>query len=127
CATGILGLPGDRAETVIADAARAAARAFDRLILREDRDLRGRVPGEMPRLIQSAIRAESQHIEVQVIPDELDALRSALASMGTGELVVAFCDRTDELASYLVASHAELLSDTSSVRQLLRQHLRIPA
>ena len=39
--TGIIGVPGDRDNTVITHAARVAAKGFNRLIVKEDRDLRG--------------------------------------------------------------------------------------
>jgi cyanophycin synthetase len=127
CATGILGLPGDRADNVIAEACRVAARVFDRIILREDLNLRGRRPGEMLRLMESAIRSESPQVELRHIPDELQALQNALDSMSTGELVVAFCDRTDELTSHLHKRGGELLSDAETVLSILRQRMRIPA
>jgi UDP-N-acetylmuramyl tripeptide synthase len=42
--TGIIGVPGGRADRILADAARTAAESFDRIIIKEDHDLRGRRP-----------------------------------------------------------------------------------
>src|SRR5205085_1646411 len=53
--TGVVALPGDRLDSVIREAASIAARVFDRVIVREDHDLRGRASGEVPRLIASEI------------------------------------------------------------------------
>ncbi|HSK64067.1 MAG TPA: hypothetical protein VK893_09505 [Pyrinomonadaceae bacterium] len=43
--TGVIGVPGDRDDTLIEHAGRVAARGFHRLIIREDRDPRGRERG----------------------------------------------------------------------------------
>ena len=46
---GVIAAPGDRRDEDILDLARAAAPAFDLILLREDDDLRGRQPGEVRR------------------------------------------------------------------------------
>jgi cyanophycin synthetase len=45
--TGIISVPGDRDDAIIDRAARAAAKGFDKVIIREDSDLRGRKPGDV--------------------------------------------------------------------------------
>jgi cyanophycin synthetase len=106
--TAVLGLPGDRDDGVIRQSARIAAR-FDRVIIREDRDLRGRRPGELAAIIQDSIRSENPEAEILTIPDEAAAMTAALDRIGPGELVVAFCD------------------DCESVRQLLTDRGAAPA
>src|SRR5215216_2533022 len=49
--TGIVTIPGDRDDAIIDQAARAAAKGFNRVIVREDHDLRGRKPGDVASIV----------------------------------------------------------------------------
>jgi cyanophycin synthetase len=91
--TGIIGVPGDRDNTVIAHAARVAATGFNRLIVKEDRDLRGRAPGEVSGLLRDAVREVAPAIECEVVPDEVEALRRAVGQMIKGEVIVVFYEK----------------------------------
>ena len=52
----VLTLPGNRTDALVVDSARAVAREFDRVVVYEQPDaLRGRQPGEMTKLISSAL------------------------------------------------------------------------
>ena len=51
----VLTLPGDRTDALVAESAHSVGRAFDRVVVYEDMDLRGREPGEMTKLITSAL------------------------------------------------------------------------
>ncbi len=90
--TCVLGLPGDRADRMIEQAARSVARAFQRVVLREDRDLRGRKPGEVAEMIAAVIRRENPDVQIEIVSDELEATRLAINRIESGELVVALCD-----------------------------------
>lgn len=52
--TGVIGVPGDRNDDVVKQAGRAAAQCFDRLIIKEDSDPRGRQRGEIAVLLLEA-------------------------------------------------------------------------
>ncbi|MCC6589670.1 MAG: cyanophycin synthetase [Bryobacterales bacterium] len=125
--TAVLGLPGDRAQQLIEMTAVTAARHFDRLVLREDKDLRGRQPGEMLNLMRRAIAAECPECEVQVIPDELEAFKWVVRGMSPGEAVVAFCEHKQKLAEWLETQPVRPLTDLGSLVTLFRHRLRIPA
>jgi cyanophycin synthetase len=51
----VLTLPGDRTDAQVTESAHAVAQAFDRVVIYEDLDLRGREPGEMTSLIRTAL------------------------------------------------------------------------
>jgi cyanophycin synthetase len=51
----VLTLPGDRPDAQVAESAKAVAQAFDRVVIYEDLDLRGREPGEMTKLITTTL------------------------------------------------------------------------
>ncbi|HEU4433160.1 MAG TPA: cyanophycin synthetase [Pyrinomonadaceae bacterium] len=91
--TGIIGVPGDRDNTVIANAGRVAAKGFNRLIVKEDRDLRGRAPGEVSGLLCDTVREVSPATECEVVLDEVEALRRAVGQMVKGEVIVLFYEK----------------------------------
>ena len=99
--TGIVGIPGDRADSIIEEAGRAAAHGFHRLIIREDLDLRGRQKGEVPRMLHDAIRKASPGRECYVVPDTCQALDRALLDMMEDELIVVFYDTLEPLLEIL--------------------------
>ena len=49
--TGVIAVPGDRSDDVLRLSALAAVEAFDKIIIREDLDLRGRPSGAAARII----------------------------------------------------------------------------
>ncbi|MEW5850963.1 MAG: cyanophycin synthetase [Myxococcota bacterium] len=108
--TAILGVPGDRMDALIEEAARVAARGFSRIIVREDADRRGRQPGEIPLMLRNAIQQELPHRECRIIPDEVDALTTALHELQEGELVVVFHENRDRLLEALDAWDAQPVS-----------------
>jgi cyanophycin synthetase len=91
--TAVIGVPGDRGDEVIRQAGRAAAEHFDRLIVREDKDLRGRRSGEAPRLLYMAAEEARPGVECRVVLDEADALELALREMQEGETVAVFYEK----------------------------------
>jgi cyanophycin synthetase len=54
-AVAVLTLPGDRRDDLVKESAEAVARSFDRVVVYEDTDLRGRRVGEMTGLVTSAL------------------------------------------------------------------------
>lgn len=107
--TGIIGVPGDRADRVIEQVGRVAARSFHRLIIKEDGDLRGRKRGEVPDLLCRSIRAAAPERECSIIPDETEALTWAINGMEDGELIVVFYEQFEPLIDLLKRYHAVAL------------------
>jgi cyanophycin synthetase len=98
-ATGVIGLPGDRADSLLRESARVAGCGFDSIIIREDLDLRGRRSGELPELIRSVLASEYPHLSMQTILDEVEAVRAAVAASQPGDIVIAFCEKVDRVAA----------------------------
>lgn len=93
--TAVIGLPGDRSDALLAEGARAIADSFDRIVLRDDVDLRGRASGETPALISRIIVERTPRKPLDIVLDEKAAITHALTSMKEGELIVAFYDEFD--------------------------------
>jgi cyanophycin synthetase len=99
--TGIIGVPGDRDDTVIEQAGRIAARGFHHVIIKEDADLRGRAEGEVAKLLCEAVSDESPETECRIVLDEVAALRSEIEGMQSGQVVVVFYDQLEPVAKLL--------------------------
>ena len=86
----VLTLPGDRTDALVVESAHAVARAFDRVVVYEDLDLRGREPGEMTSLIGSALAEVRPDIRCEPAAslDEAVVLGVAMATPGDPVLLV---------------------------------------
>ncbi|MGZ9275764.1 MAG: Mur ligase family protein, partial [Candidatus Limnocylindrales bacterium] len=96
-AIGVLGIPGDRRDQDQRDYGGIAAGAFDEIIVREDKNLRGRPPGETAgNVVEGVKRAKaagkSRAGKADKILDELTAVRMALRRASPGDLVVCCVD-----------------------------------
>ncbi len=96
-AIGVIGIPGDRRDQDQRDYGALAASAFDEIVIREDRNLRGRRPGETAGNVVEGIRAgraepggRAGHVEM--ILDEAAAVHAALNRALPGDLVVVCAD-----------------------------------
>ena len=107
----VLTVPGDRSDHLIEDGARAALCGADRVIVREDEDRRGRQPGEIANLIAGVFTREQPELPVDIVLDELAAVKMAVGEMQPGELVVAFCEDLNAVRSWLLEQSATTVSD----------------
>ena len=90
----VLSAPGDRRDEDIRAIARIAGKAFDRIILRRDDDLRGRGADEIPRMMEAELLASGfPAANLSVIPDEQAAIQAALESGRRGDLFLIFADK----------------------------------
>lgn len=111
--TGVIGMPGDRMDEAIDAVGRQCATAFDRIYIKEDRDLRGRKEGEVARLFHQAIIGAGYPSEsVAVIEDELEAFIQAVSHAEKGDLVVIFYEKLAPLTHYLEGVGAKKISYT---------------
>lgn len=95
-AIGVVSIAGDRRDQDIVEMGKLAGSIFDRLILKEDKDLRGRSPGEVTHLLrQGALASGVAPGAIEVILDELPAVEHALQLAQKGDLVVITADDVD--------------------------------
>jgi cyanophycin synthetase len=96
-AIGVIGIPGDRRDDDHREYGRLAAHAFDEVIVREDRNLRGRKPGASAALVKEGVEkgmAEkgARATTVKVMPNELDAAVEGMHDARRGDLVLLCSD-----------------------------------
>jgi cyanophycin synthetase len=102
---GVLAAPGDRRDEDILELARAAAPAFDFIILREDDNLRGRRRGDTGALVRQGLLAAGfpeDRISPEVYTEE-EAVRRSLEAAQPGDLLVIFGDDLDRVWHQIVS------------------------
>ncbi|HEY8562469.1 MAG TPA: cyanophycin synthetase [Pyrinomonadaceae bacterium] len=104
--TGIIGVPGDRDDELIVSAARVAARGFQRIVIKEDTDLRGRRKGEVARLLCETVNREAPDRSCTIVLDEVRAFAETLAEMRENEIVVVFYDKLAPVLEVLAQNGA---------------------
>ncbi len=92
---GVVGAPGDRRDEDFVTLGKLSAEMFDRIIVKEDVDRRGREPGVVAKLICqgiaeaiSARTADRPKLEYELILDETTAVNKALNEAPPSSLVV---------------------------------------
>jgi len=104
---GVVGGPGDRRDDDLILLGKLSALMFDRIIVKEDNDTRGRRRGEVADLILRGISEENGSLRPEVILDETEALEKALSTVSEGGLVVIFPESVTQ-AIDLIEKHRPL-------------------
>ncbi len=89
---GIISGTGDRRDEDIRELGEISAQYFDEIIIRCDKNLRGRTADEIINLLKEGIDKVNPNITTTVIPNEDEALDYAYANATAGSLVTIMCD-----------------------------------
>jgi len=112
----VLAAPGDRRDADIHAIADEASGHFDHYICRADDRRRGRGQDEVPQMLRDQLLANGvEDSAIKIIPDEINAVASALEMAHEGDLVLLFADDVrrswDQVIHY--ESGSEAVSATS--------------
>ncbi len=89
----VLAAPGDRRDEDVQEIARLCAGKFDHYVCRRDDSTRGRGPEEVPRMLRaSLLEAGVDEDQIELIPDEQEALQRGLELARPGDLLLVFAD-----------------------------------
>jgi cyanophycin synthetase len=95
-AIGIIGMPGDRRDDDHREYGRLAATAFDAILVREDKNLRGRQPGESAALLMEGIERASAEggrcSSAKIVINEAEAVTAGMAEAAKGDLLLVCGD-----------------------------------
>jgi len=92
----VLTVPGDRRDDDIRGAGRLCAR-FDKVIIKEDTDRRGRAPGEIARLLAEGLQQGGlPESSIEVKYEENEAIRRGLDLLADDDLLVIHADKVPE-------------------------------
>jgi len=89
---GLISGTGDRRDEDIRELGEISAGYFDEIIIRCDRNLRGRTAQEIIDLLKQGIQKVNPDIPVMIIPDENKALEYIYANHEAGVLYTIMCD-----------------------------------
>ena len=93
-AIGLITLPGDRQDRDMQAFGKLAAETFDRIVIREDTNRRGRRDGEIAELLKAAaVDAGMSEDSIDVVLEELEAVNATLALADRDDLVVLLVDQ----------------------------------
>lgn len=93
CRVGVIAAPGDRRDDDIRAVGRLCAPAFDRVIVKEDEDRRGRAPGEVARLLCEGLGAGGMDCgATEVAGGEAPAVARAIELVSNGGLAVVLAE-----------------------------------
>jgi cyanophycin synthetase len=75
---------------------------LDRVVVKEDEDLRGRAEGEVAELVIQGLRAAGMHgDQIEVVRSEREAVERTMAGLGEGDLAVVLVDDVPGILSLL--------------------------
>jgi len=90
--TAIVAAPGDRRDDDIRAVGARCAR-FDHVIIKEDGDRRGRDPGAVAALLREGLEGAGMNPSaIEVVHDEVTAIRHGIAQLAEDDVLVVFAD-----------------------------------
>ncbi|HEX6574962.1 MAG TPA: cyanophycin synthetase [Gemmatimonadaceae bacterium] len=98
---GVITAPGDRRDEDIREVGRLSAE-LDRVIIKEDQDRRGRKPGEITAILRSGLTEKGMtDDQIDVVPDELEAIQRALATAEGEDLITIMAEDVSSVLAYI--------------------------
>lgn len=89
---GIIAGVGDRRDEDTIELGEEAAKAFDEIIIRQDKNLRGRSSDEIVALLRDGIEKVDASKKITVILDEVEAIDYAIQSAQNGDFITIISD-----------------------------------
>ena len=99
--TGIIAATGDRRVEDIKNIGRYAAQMFDKIIIRHDKENRGRTKEELSKFLIEGIREINNHTSVIIISDEIESIQYAIDNAITGEFIFVCTDDVQNALSHV--------------------------
>ncbi|WAL61830.1 cyanophycin synthetase [Thermocoleostomius sinensis] len=100
---GVIGGPGDRRDEDFVTLGRLSADMFDRILVKEDDDNRGRLRGDAARLIVQGLNEANTVAAYETILNETEAINLALDTAPKGSLVVILPESVSRAISLIQA------------------------
>lgn len=98
---GIIAATGDRLPADIKKVGYYAAQTFDEIIIRQDKDSRGKSHGDLNDLMISGMKEVKNNIRVRVIPDEFEAIQYAIDNAEPDSFIMYFPDEILKAVKYV--------------------------
>ena len=103
--TGVISATGDRRDQDIRNLGRLSAEIFDELIIRHDKDGRGRTNEEITGLLIEGIKAAKPDMPVMIISDEIEAIDYAIKHAKKNAWIFVNTDNVQESLNFISRAH----------------------
>ncbi len=98
---GVIGIPGDRKNDIGYAIGEICANNLDKIVIKEDKDRRGRKIGEIASIIEKSILKFNRNANLKVCLDELDALKYAIDISSKNDIIIVFYEKLDLLIDFI--------------------------
>ncbi|MGE5629990.1 MAG: cyanophycin synthetase [Caulobacteraceae bacterium] len=107
---GVIGTPGDRTDSSTITIGKMCGDCFDRIYIKEDKDRRGREPGEIAALLEQGCKMGSiKPSDVIIELSEEKALEKAILDAKQGDIVIVFFEDYQPLVDLVERMAIELV------------------
>jgi cyanophycin synthetase len=103
--TGVIAAAGDRRDQDIRNLGALAAEIFDEIIIRHDKDGRGRTNEQITSLLTEGIRKIKPNMRVRIISDEIEAIAYAIMHAEKDSWVFVNTDEVQEALAFVSQAH----------------------
>lgn len=110
---GVVGVPGDRQDNVIKEIGEICCEYLDEIIIKEDKDRRGRSIGEVSQLLRISMLKNRNKKNVKVYLDEVDALEYAIKISKKDDIIIVFYENIEPLLNYINNNEQERINKMS--------------
>jgi len=98
---GIITGVGDRRDEDIRNLGIFSGKMFDQVIIRHDKDMRGRTKEEITALLVEGIKQENKNAGIMVISDEIEAVQYTIDAAQPGDFIILCTDAVQESIDYV--------------------------
>jgi cyanophycin synthetase len=110
---GVIGVPGDRLDRNVCEVGELCGKTFDKVYIKEDRDLRERKPGEIAGVLYSSVlKSGIKKENVQIINCEEKALETAILDAQPGDLITMLYEELESAMTIVERFKQELSKNT---------------
>ncbi len=111
---------GDRRDEDNFEIGRISAELFDKIIIREDADLRGKAPGEVTEVVKRGIDTSPYNPQVVCIRNEKQSLLFAMENACPDSLILLCVENIDEIISLIQQQSATVINNYNHTTQVLQ-------
>jgi cyanophycin synthetase len=97
----VVTLPGDRSNDLLIESARVIAEGYERVVLYEDADRRGREPGEVRALLCREIQSVRPEVRCVETTTPAEAIAAALDMADPGDMILVLYEKVEPIAATL--------------------------
>ena len=94
---GVIGMPGDRRNDSVVSVGELCGEYLDNVIIKEDKDRRGRKKGEVARLLEVGVKNIAKKKNCKINLDEVEAFEEAIRISSSGDIIIVFYEQLDPL------------------------------